>query len=129
MHLFPIHIEKLIALSCEIKPNLDCNYTFPIYLTLNGILFGVKLTGKGKLQSKFGFIQQGAAVDFSLLCDFSFLKNELRHLSHTATSYATCRTPPPVTPLVAHCHQLRHLWDKTKLLKIVEIYTKPSKNT
>ena len=25
------------------KPNLDCNYTFPLDLVLNGISFGIKL--------------------------------------------------------------------------------------
>ena len=29
------------------KPNLDCNYTFPIYLEPNGISFGAKSIGKG----------------------------------------------------------------------------------
>ena len=33
--------------SCEIKPNLDCNYTFPIDLVPNGISFSTRSIGKG----------------------------------------------------------------------------------
>ena len=40
------HAEKSISETFQIKPNLDCNYRFPIDLTRNGIPFDVKSTGK-----------------------------------------------------------------------------------
>ena len=35
-----------ITKSCYIQPKLNCSYTFPINLELNGIPFGTKSTGK-----------------------------------------------------------------------------------
>ena len=54
MQFFPVcfeilglpHAEKSISESWNIKPNSDCGYTFPIYLTLSGIIFGAKLIRK-----------------------------------------------------------------------------------
>ena len=52
-----------------IKPNLDCDYTFPIDLTPNIISFGAKSVGKVKLQSKFGLIQKDSE-NISLLNNY-----------------------------------------------------------
>ena len=35
---------------CQIKPSLDCNYTFLIYLDPNWIQFGAKSIGKGSIR-------------------------------------------------------------------------------
>ena len=42
---FVLVIFNLI-LSCYIKPNLDCNYTFPINLASNAIPFGANQSDK-----------------------------------------------------------------------------------
>ena len=41
-----ITYREIFSQSCWIKPNLDCNYTFPIDLAPKGILFDVKSMGK-----------------------------------------------------------------------------------
>ena len=48
---FPVNAHKQSFFeSSDIKANLDCNYTFPIYLTLNGInRFGAKSIRKVKI--------------------------------------------------------------------------------
>ena len=50
--------RKIFLETYQIKPNLDCNYTFPIDLTSNEILFDAKLIGIMRFQSKFGLNQQ-----------------------------------------------------------------------
>ena len=55
---------KSISEFSYIKPNSDCNYTFPTDLAPNVILFGVKSIGKVYLQSKPGLIQQDSKIDF-----------------------------------------------------------------
>jgi len=47
-------LDSLRIVKIDSKPNLDCNYTFPIDLEPNGISFHAKSIGKGELQSKFG---------------------------------------------------------------------------
>jgi len=42
------------------NPNFDCNFTFPIDWTPNGVALGAKLIGAVQLQSKFLFMQQGS---------------------------------------------------------------------
>ena len=54
-NLYSIHTDKSFFELCSIKPNFDCNYTFPIDLAPNEIRFGVKSTRKKKFNSKFGF--------------------------------------------------------------------------
>ena len=51
-----LRYRKLDFESCYIKPNLDCNYTFPMDLKPNGIPFGAKSNGKVILQSKIDLI-------------------------------------------------------------------------
>ena len=46
--------REILSAFCETKPNLDCNYTFPIDFTITEIPFGAKSIGKVQLQSKFG---------------------------------------------------------------------------
>ena len=49
--------------SCKTKPNLDCDYTFPIGVASNWVPFSAKSIGKMQLQSKFGLNQQNSEVD------------------------------------------------------------------
>ena len=49
--------REIISESGYIKPNLDCNQTFPIVLTPNEIQCVANSNGKVELQSKFGLIQ------------------------------------------------------------------------
>ena len=52
-----------ISESCEIKPNLDCNYTVEIDLAPNGILFRAESIGKVSLHSKLYFIKKVSNID------------------------------------------------------------------
>ena len=47
---------QIVPDSCQLKPNLDCNYTSQIDLAPKGISFDVKSIGKVLLKSKFDLI-------------------------------------------------------------------------
>ena len=51
MILEQISDEKIFSESCYIKPNLYCNYTFPIDSATNGITFGGKSIGAVLIRS------------------------------------------------------------------------------
>ena len=59
---FPIFVEWN-----QMEPNFDYNYTSPIDLATNKNPFGAKSIDYVKLQSKFGFVQQNAELNFSVL--------------------------------------------------------------
>ena len=50
--------QKLTSVFCEHKQVLGCNYSFPIDLAQDEILFGDKSMGKVYIYSKFGLIKQ-----------------------------------------------------------------------
>ena len=74
--------REIASESCQIEPNLYCNYTFPIDLTSNGIPFGANLIKKGnsnpnlvrfnKIQGKFlctyGYILTVSGKRTNFLC-------------------------------------------------------------
>ena len=53
--LVPHDAEQLLIFF-QVTPDMDCNYTLPIDLKLNEMLFGSKSFGNVELQSRFCLI-------------------------------------------------------------------------
>ena len=87
--------REIFSESCYSKPNLYCNYNFPIDLTPIGISIGTKYIGKEYLQSKFSlnyrnFENIPPRVPHIILGEH----REICSLSIQNTCLANCRHPP-----------------------------------
>ena len=63
-----IKFDILTYKLCEMygKPNLDSDYTFPIDLASNGILFGAKSTGRKIITIQIWFNLSKLKIEFSV---------------------------------------------------------------